>query len=83
MEAPTIDAIPMEWLDWRIAHAEREGFVETVEMLKTVRDWWNDQRDLWQEEKYASGELAQLEERVLCKHEVTGSNPVFSTIVGS
>ena len=26
------------------------------------------------------GGLAQLEERVLCKHEVTGSSPVFSTI---
>ena len=25
------------------------------------------------------GGLAQLEERVLCKHEVTGSSPVFST----
>ena len=25
------------------------------------------------------GELAQLEERVLCKHEVIGSSPIFST----
>ena len=49
--APTIEAIPVEWIDWRIVHAEREGFVEVAEMLKTVRDWWNDQRDLWWEEK--------------------------------
>ena len=26
------------------------------------------------------GGLAQLEERVLCKHEVIGSSPIFSTI---
>ena len=50
-DAPTIDAIPIEWLEWRIAHAEREGFVEVVKMLEKVRDWWNDQRDLWEKEK--------------------------------
>ena len=27
-----------------------------------------------------NGGLAQLEERVLCKHEVIGSSPIFSTI---
>ena len=27
------------------------------------------------------GGLAQLEERVLCKHEVIGSSPIFSTII--
>ena len=31
-------------------------------------------------EGITNGGLAQLEERVLCKHEVTGSSPVFSTI---
>lgn len=45
-----IDAIPMEWLEWRISHAEREGFIEVAKMLTTVRDWWNDQKDLWREE---------------------------------
>lgn len=49
--APTIDAIPVEWIEWRIAYAEREGFGATVSMLRTVWDWWNDQRDLWQKEK--------------------------------
>ena len=47
----TVPAIPVEWLEWRIAHANREGFVGVAKMLRTVRDWWNDQRDLWQEEK--------------------------------
>ena len=28
------------------------------------------------------GGLAQLEERVLCKHEVIGSSPIFSTHMG-
>ena len=28
------------------------------------------------------GGLAQLEERVLCKHEVIGSSPIFSTNEG-
>lgn len=48
---PAIPAIPVEWLEWRIEHAEREGFVEVVKMLQTVRDWWNDQRDIWRDEK--------------------------------
>lgn len=51
--APTIPAIPVEWLEWRIAHAEREGFGATVSMLRTVRDWWNDQRDVWEREQEA------------------------------
>ena len=50
-DAPTVEAIPIEWIEWRIAHAELEGFIEIAKMLKTVRDWWNDQRDLWWEEK--------------------------------
>ena len=29
--APTVQAIPVEWLKWRIAHAEREGFGAVVE----------------------------------------------------
>lgn len=41
-----VDAIPMEWLEWRINHAEQEGFVEVAKMLRTVHDWWNDQKDL-------------------------------------
>jgi hypothetical protein len=49
--APTIDAIPVEWLEWRIEHAKREGFVEVVKMFQTVRDWWNDQRDIWRDER--------------------------------
>ena len=28
----------------------------------------------------SNGGLAQLEERVLCKHEVIGSSPIFSTV---
>ena len=31
-------------------------------------------------ERSNHGGLAQLEERVLCKHEVIGSSPIFSTI---
>ena len=50
---PTVPAIPLEWLEWRIAHAEREGFGAVVSMLRTVRDWWNDQRDVWQKEQEA------------------------------
>lgn len=42
-----VDAIPMEWLEWRIEHAKREGFDEIEHMLRTVRDWWNNQRELW------------------------------------
>lgn len=49
-EPEIVDAIPMEWLEWRINHAEREGFVEVAKMLRTVSDWWNDQKDLWCEE---------------------------------
>ena len=30
---------------------------------------------------FICGGLAQLEERVLCKHEVIGSSPIFSTIL--
>lgn len=48
---PTIDAIPVEWLDWRIEHARKEGFGDIVKMLTTVRNWWNDQKDLWREER--------------------------------
>ena len=51
--APTVPAIPVEWIEWRIAHAEREGFGATVSMLRTVRDWWNDQRDVWEREQEA------------------------------
>ena len=51
--APTVQAIPVEWIEWRIAHAEREGFGATVSMLRTVRDWWNDQRDVWEMEQEA------------------------------
>ena len=50
-EMPAVDAIPVEWIEWRIAHAEREGFGEVVSMLRMVRDWWNDQRDVWQKEQ--------------------------------
>ena len=50
-QPPIIDAIPVEWLKWRILHAEKEGFAEVAAMLRTVRDWWNDQRDLWLSEK--------------------------------
>ena len=51
--APTVPAIPVEWLEWRIAHAEREGFGAVVSMMRTVRDWWNDQQDVWQREQEA------------------------------
>lgn len=51
--APTVPAIPVEWLEWRIAHAEREGFGAVVSMLRTVRDWWNDQQDVWEREQEA------------------------------
>ena len=53
--APTVPAIPVEWIEWRIAHAEREGFGAVVSMLRTVRDWWNDQRDVWEKEREADG----------------------------
>jgi hypothetical protein len=49
--AATVPAIPVEWLEWRIAHSEREGFGAVVSMLRTVRDWWNDQRDVWEREQ--------------------------------
>ena len=45
------DAIPLEWIKWRIDHAERDGFPETAKILKTVCDWWNDQKDCWQKER--------------------------------
>lgn len=45
------DAIPLEWIKWRIDHAEREGFPEAAKILKTVCDWWNDQKDCWQKER--------------------------------
>ena len=51
--APTVPAIPVDWIEWRIAHAEREGFGAVVSMLRTVRDWWNDQRDVWEREQGA------------------------------
>ena len=48
---PAVDAIPLEWLKWRIEHAEREGFVKVAWMFRTVYCWWIDQQDTWRDEK--------------------------------
>lgn len=45
------DAIPLEWIKWRIDHAKRDGFPETAKIMETVLDWWNDQKDCWQKER--------------------------------
>ena len=54
----------------RIAQAVRQG----------IWLWYDDDFCIVLKDRKQNGGLAQLEERVLCKHEVIGSSPIFSTI---
>ena len=54
----------------RIAQAVQQG----------IWLWYDDDFCIVLKDRKQNGGLAQLEERVLCKHEVIGSSPIFSTI---
>ena len=43
--APTIDAIPVEWLQMRITHAKETGVTEAADAFEFVLKCWEEQHD--------------------------------------
>ena len=41
--APTVDAIPVEWLDWRIMNAKYNGIKEAADAFEFVLKCWKEQ----------------------------------------
>ena len=41
--APTIDAIPVEWLDWRIMNAKYNGIKEAADAFEFILKCWKEQ----------------------------------------
>ena len=41
--APTVDAIPVEWLDWRIMNAKYNGIKEAADSFEFVLKCWKEQ----------------------------------------
>lgn len=42
-EAPTIDAIPVDYLKWRIMNAKNNGIVEAADAFEFVLKCWKEQ----------------------------------------
>ena len=43
--APTIDAIPVEWLDWRIMNAKYNGIKEAADAFEFVLNCWKEEQE--------------------------------------
>ena len=41
--APTVNAIPVEWLDWRIMNAKYNGIKEAADAFEFVLKCWKEQ----------------------------------------
>jgi hypothetical protein len=41
--APTVDAIPVEWLKWRVMNAKYNGINEAADAFDFVLKCWNEQ----------------------------------------
>lgn len=42
-ESPTIDAIPVEWLEWRVMNAKYNGIKEAEDAFDFVLNCWKEQ----------------------------------------
>lgn len=45
--APTVDAIPVDYIKWRIANADREGFKDAAGAFRFVLWGWEETKDMW------------------------------------
>ena len=43
--APTIDAIPVEWLEWRVVNAKYNGIKEAADAFDFVLKCWKEQEE--------------------------------------
>ena len=43
---PTIDAIPVDYIKWRIANADREGFKDAAGAFRFVLWGWEETKDM-------------------------------------
>lgn len=41
--APTVDAIPVEWLEWRVMNAKYNGIKEAADAFDFVLNCWKEQ----------------------------------------
>ena len=41
--APTVDAIPVEWLEWRVMNAKYNGIKEAADAFDFVMNCWKEQ----------------------------------------
>lgn len=45
--APTVPAIPVEWINWRVRHADKEGFKDAASAFRWVLWCWENQKEEW------------------------------------
>jgi hypothetical protein len=45
LNAPTIDAIPVEWLEWRIMNAKYNGINEAADAFEFVLNCWKEEQE--------------------------------------
>lgn len=51
--APIIHAIPVEWINWRIKNADKNGFKDAAQAMRWVLWCWENQEEEGQKEQEA------------------------------
>ena len=42
-----VEAVPVEWINWRVRHADKEGFKDAASAFRWVLWCWENQNEEW------------------------------------